>query len=159
MDQVPEDTALGRMREDHRSLLAAIDALEAASAKTPHGSAFPAKAVRALAERLADEYAAHVAEEDGLLALLLDGPVSSRQLAQEHAELSAMLETFRRTLDRPGSRERDEQLRVQVSDLVALLRSQVRKEETLVFAIAARRTARPRPASPSRRLPPRGEKS
>jgi hemerythrin-like domain-containing protein len=159
MDRVPEDTALGRMREDHRSLLAAVGALEVACARPARSAAFPAKAVRTLADRLAVEYSAHVAEEDGLLALLLDGPVSTRQLAQEHAELADMLDAFRRTLERPVSRERDEQLRVQAMDLVALMRAQVRKEETLVFAIAARQAARSRSAPPSKRRPPRGESS
>ena len=164
MEPTPHDSVLTRMRADHRALLEAVDALEReigprSGARTP----FPARAVRPLAERLAAEYAAHVAEEDGLIVPLLsgqlpDGPVSTRQLVQEHAELGAMLAAFRETLARPAHRVRDEQLRVQAEDLVALMRSQIRKEDTLVFAIAARQAARTaNPPSPKRRSPAGGQ--
>jgi hemerythrin-like domain-containing protein len=156
MDMAPRDSVLARMRADHRTLLEAVDALERATAARPAPASFPARAVRPLAERLAAEYAAHVIEEDGLMVPLLDGPVSTRQLALEHAELGTMLAAFRETLDRPAHRTRDEQLRVQAQDLVALMRSQIRKEETLVFAIAARHAARAHSPSPKRRPPAGG---
>jgi len=155
MEPVPQDSVLARMRADHRALLEAVDALERAIGE--RRASFPARAVRPLAERLEAEYAAHVVEEDGLMVPLLDGPVSNRQLALEHAELGAMIAAFRETLARPAQRMRDEQLRVQAEDLIALMRSQIRKEETLVFAIAARHAARAaNPPSPKRRSPAGG---
>jgi len=155
MEPNPHDSILARMRADHRALLEAVDALERAIGD--RRTSFPARTVRPLAERLAAEYAAHVTEEDGLMVPLLDGPLSTRQLALEHAELGAMIAAFRETLSRPAHRMRDEQLRVQAEDLVALMRSQIRKEETLVFAIAARHAARAaNPPSPKRRPPAGG---
>jgi hemerythrin-like domain-containing protein len=155
MEPNPHDSILARMRADHRALLEAVDALERAIGD--RRASFPARTVRPLAERLAAEYAAHVIEEDGLMVPLLDGPVSTRQLALEHAELGAMIAAFRETLGRPAHRMRDEQLRVQAEDLIALMRSQIRKEETLVFAVAARQTARAaNPTSPKRRPPAGG---
>jgi hemerythrin-like domain-containing protein len=157
MEPKPQDSVLARMRADHHALLEAVDAIERAIGNRPARGSFPARAVRPLADRLAAEYAAHVIEEDGLMVPLLDGPVSTRQLALEHAELAAMIAAFRETLGRPAHRMRDEQLRVQAEDLVALMRSQIRKEETLVFAIAARHAARAaNPPSPKRRPPAGG---
>jgi len=157
MEPNSHDSILARMRADHRALLDAVDALERAIGDRPARGSFPVRALRPLAERLTAEYAAHVIEEDGLMVPLLDGPVSARQLALEHAELAAMIAAFRETLGRPTHRTRDEQLRVQAEDLVALMRSQIRKEETLVFAVAARQTARAaNPPSPKRRPPAGG---
>jgi len=162
MEPTPQDSVLARMRADHRALLEAVDALEreVAARLTAH-SPFPVRAVRTIADRLAADYASHVIEEDGLILPLLAGqlpdvPVTTERLRQEHAEIAAMLGAFRETLDRPAHRERDEQLRVQAQDLAALLRSQVRKEETLVFTIAARQAARARTKASPKRHSPRG---
>ena len=151
--------ALARLHADHRALLDCVEDLERAIAVRL--SPFPARAVRAIADRLAADYASHVIEEDGLLLPLLagqlpGGPVTTERLREEHAELEAMLDAFRDTLGRPAHRERDVQLRVQAQDLAALLRSQVRKEETLVFAIAARHAARARTHASPKRQSPRG---
>ena len=137
---------LERLRADHRALLEAVDTLE-------REVATPAPTLRAIADRLAAEYASHVIEEDGVILPLLerqlpDGSVTTEGLRQDHAELGAMLDAFRESLGLPASRERDEQLRVQAQDFAALLRSQLRKEETLVFAIAGRQATRDRTQSP-----------
>ena len=129
---------LDAVRQKRHSLCAALDEFEHVACPHTPRSFFPVETVRALVDQLALRFAAHAAARDGLLAFLrLD------RLGLEDDELTAMLTTFRETLDRPANRERDEQLRVQAADLVALLRSQLRKEETLVFAIAARATSRP----------------
>jgi hemerythrin-like domain-containing protein len=165
-----------RMRAEHAYVLEAVDALERAalgpraSARTP----FPVAAARPLAERLAREFASHASAEDDVLVPLLagglpDGQAYVRQLVAEHAELRAMLVAFLATLSRSESAARDEQLRVQARDLTALMRSQIRKEETLVFAIAERQVARDasthrpsgrpaaREAPPTRPRPNRGD--
>jgi hemerythrin-like domain-containing protein len=153
-----------RVRAEHAYVLAAVDALERAT-RAPAPGPFPAASVREVAGRLAREFAAHAAAEDDLLLPLLAGGLPGgaetlRQVIAEHAEIRAMLVAFLSTLDRPESRARDEQLRVQARDLVALMRSQIRREETLVFAIAERRArdaSAHRPAGRSATRPPRGD--
>lgn len=162
MERRPKPSDLERMRREHVALLGAIDRFE--SVACSRTAPFPAATVRGLLDSLAAGFAAHVEAEDALLAPLLAtpgarGPVSVLELAQEHADLSAMMATLRETLALPASKDRDEQLRVQASDLVALLRSQIRKEETLVFAIAARRSTRTSSHESSKPRTPRGDRS
>jgi hemerythrin-like domain-containing protein len=166
------------MRAEHAWVIEALDALdhelvlrrEGGPGRTP----FPVATVRPLAERLAREFAAHASAEDDVLVPLLagglpDGPSYVRQLVAEHAELRAMLLAFLATLAQPASAKRDEQLAVQAHDFTALMRSQIRKEETLVFAIAEKQLAKgaaahrtpgrpvPREAPASRPRPSKGE--
>lgn len=140
-----------RMRAEHAWVLETLDALDRELAGRRESAAgratFPAAAVRPLAERLAREFAAHATAEDDVLVPLLaggvpGGPSHVRQLVAEHAELRAMLAAFLATLGAPASARRDEQLTVQAHDFTALMRCQIRKEETLVFAIAEKQIAR-----------------
>lgn len=147
--------ALDAVRQKRHSLCSALDEFEHVTGlHSPPRSFYPVETVRALFDQLAHRFAAHVEALDALLAPLSFEPLPVAQLTQENEELDAMFQAFRETLDRPAHRERDEQLRVQAADLVALLRSQLRKEETLVFAIAARTKSHP---SPKRRTP-RGDR-
>ena len=163
-----------RMRAEHAWVIEALNALEHEVASRRTGGPFPTASVRPLAERLAREFAAHVSAEDEVLVPLLagglpDGPSYVRQLVAEHAELRAMLMAFLATLGLPASAKRDEQLAVQAQDFTALMRSQIRKEETLVFAIAEKQVAKgasahrtpgrpvPREAPASRPRPSKGE--
>lgn len=148
-----------RMRAEHVYVLDAVGAIEGAMAAASARGPFPASAVRTLTDLLAREFTAHASAEDDVLIPMLagglpGGPPAMRQLVAEHAELRAMLAAFQATLARPGSAARDEQLFVQGRDLTALMRSQIRKEETLVFAIAER--AGRRPHRPTRMRPTRG---
>jgi hemerythrin-like domain-containing protein len=152
-----------RMRAEHAWVLQTLDALDRELAgrrgQAQARPSFPVAAVRPLAESLAREFAAHASAEDDVLGPLLagglpDGPSQVRQLVAEHAELRAMLAAFLVTLDAPASSRRDEQLTVQAHDFTALIRSQIRKEETLVFGIAEKQIAR---GAVSRPKPSKGE--
>ena len=137
--------ALDAMRQKRHSLVAALDEFEhVACLHAPPRSFFPAESVSALLDPLAHHFAAHVAATEALYAPLL------APLEPDPTELGTMFAAFRETLARPAHRERDEQLRVQAADLVALLRSHLRKEETLVFAMS-----RPAP----KKSTPRGDRS
>ncbi|MEP7027573.1 MAG: hemerythrin domain-containing protein [Candidatus Eisenbacteria bacterium] len=165
-----------RMRAQHAYVLQALAVLERALAAAPAPGARSGIRIadlRVLVNELGRELAAHVSEEDEVLMPLLasglpEGPGFVRGLVAEHAELRAMLVAFAATLDRPEGAQRDEQIGVQGGDLIALTRLQIRKEETLVFAIAERliapgapapRSSGRREAPPSRPHPTRGEPS
>lgn len=155
----PEE-ALQRIKSGHQAVLETAEALERAT--RPQQGAIQVTELRALADRLAEEFGASASLEDGVLRSFLSGPLpdspmSIRQLELERSELNAMLDALKKTLDLPPRKDRDEQLRVQAQDLVALLRAQVRKEETLVFAIAARRSPRRPSVSSTKRHPPGGK--
>jgi hemerythrin-like domain-containing protein len=63
---------------------------------------------------------------------------SVEPLHDEHGELRLMLERLCATFSEPPGKARDEQVAVQVHDLADLLRIHLRKEESLVFGVAAR---------------------
>ena len=134
------------LRQSRLALIAALDEFEnVACVHATRRAFFPAETIGALLETLALRFEEHVQVAEGRLAPFLLDP-----LAQDPADFAAMFCAFRETLDRPAHEERDEQLRVQAADLVALMRAQLRKEETLLFAMT-------QPA-PKRRAP-RGDRS
>ena len=142
MDRARKTDAL---RQSRLALVAALDEFEnVACLHASRRAFFPAETIGALLDTLALRFAEHVEAAEGQLAPFLLDP-----LAQDPADFTAMFCAFRQTLHRPAHEDRDEQLRVQAADLVALLRAQLRKEETLLFALT-------QPA-PKRRTP-RGDR-
>ena len=133
---------IDQMKRDHARVLSEVFALESAlgtGAGTPSGVV---QEVRKLLDLLHAQFQTHMLAEDQTLfpALVRAVPASAGSvelLQDEHAELRLMLERLRATLAEPlGSR--DEETAVQVHDLADLLRIHIRKEESLVFGIAAR---------------------
>lgn len=133
------------LRRDHARVLKEIGALETALAAPARGSRGVSAAERslpALTALLDAQFASHMAAEDEILYPALLGAIpaassSIEPLFSEHAELRQMLSRLASTLEEPAAAERSEQIRVQVGDLADLLRLHIRKEESLVFRLAA----------------------
>jgi hemerythrin-like domain-containing protein len=88
------------------------------------------------------QFGTHMAAEDQILypAIARAIPAAAASLTplhDEHAELREMLLRLRDSLGEQESADRDEQLAVQVHDMADLLRLHIRKEESLVFHVAA----------------------
>ena len=134
---------IDRMKRDHARVLSEVSALESALGT---GAAAPSgviREVRGLLDLLHAQFQTHMLAEDQILfpALVRALPASAgsvEPLQDEHAELRLMLERLRATLAEPPGDSRDEETAVQVHDLADLLRIHIRKEESLVFGIAAR---------------------
>ncbi|HYJ32435.1 MAG TPA: hemerythrin domain-containing protein [Candidatus Binatia bacterium] len=138
-------TLIERLRRDHERVLRDITELEGAlvrSAPATRGAAAEERigSVLAMLER---QFQTHMAAEDQILypaisrAIPASAP-SLEPLHDEHAELRQMLHRLQATLGEPKSADRDEQIPIQVHDLADLLRLHIRKEESLVFHVAAR---------------------
>ncbi len=146
-----------RLRDDHRRVLKALDAIEgeaaflrapgaarggrSSGARTRSARVLPVARLAALVTRLERQFATHMTAEDDSLypALAAAMPETARSLEPlraEHAELRAILASLARLLGQPVSAARDEQFVVQWRDFAALLRIHVRKEEALVFNVA-----------------------
>lgn len=132
-----------QMRRDHARVLSEIATLESALASPDAKPSGIAADVPSLLDLLERQFRTHMLAEDEVLfpALLRALPASAGSLEplhDEHAELRLMLKRLRATLAEPAGKSRDEQTAVQVHDLADLLRIHIRKEESLVFGVAAR---------------------
>lgn len=135
-----------RMRADHRAVIKRTDAMLANAdtiAGAGRGGSAARTALRATVAHLARQFATHMRAEDEVIYPAVEGALpSSRErlqpLAAEHEELRSMLVDLRDALQRPRTPARDEQIEVAVRDLVDLLRIHIRKEEAVVFTVAAR---------------------
>ena len=132
-----------QMRRDHARVLSEIAALESALASPAAEGADIAADVPSLLDLLERQFRTHMAAEDEVLfpALLRALPAAAgslKPLHDEHAELRLMLKRLRATLAEPAGESRDEDTAVQVHDIADLLRIHLRKEESLVFGVAAR---------------------
>jgi len=132
-----------QMKRDHDRVLAEITALEKALGAGAAIAADSIPEVRALLDLLQEQFRTHMMAEDEVLypALMRALPASTgsvEPLHDEHAELRLMLERLCATFAESPGRARDEQVAVQVHDLADLLRIHLRKEESLVFGVAAR---------------------
>lgn len=136
-------TLIERLRGDHERVLRDIAELERAlvrNVRTPRG--LTAEIGRVLA-MLEIQFQTHMAAEDQVLypAIARTIPASSGSLEplhDEHDELRQMLARLQATLREKKTADRDEQITVQVHDMADLLRLHIRKEEALVFHVAAR---------------------
>lgn len=132
-----------QMKRDHERVLTEVSTLESTLGT---GAAVPSGVVpevQKLLDLLDLQFQTHMLAEDQVLfpALVRALPASAgsvEPLHDEHSELRLMLERLRATLAESPGRPRDEQVAVQVHDLADLLRIHIRKEESLVFGIAAR---------------------
>lgn len=131
-----------RLKGDHERVLRDIAALEGAlvrpNRKVPRDPEI--ERVLAMLER---QFQTHMAAEDQVLypAIARAIPASAPSLDplhDEHSELRQMLHRLQATLREPKNADRDEQVGIQVHDLADLLRLHIRKEESLVFHVAAR---------------------
>lgn len=136
-------TLIQRLRDDHERVLRDVTSLERAlarGARRPRGTTPVIGRVLAMLEH---QFRTHMAAEDQVLypAIARTIPTSSASLEplhDEHSELQQMLVRLQATLREEPTAERDEQIVVQVHDLADLLRLHIRKEEALVFHVAAR---------------------
>ena len=136
-------TLIERLRLDHEHVLRDIAALERAlarDARRAHGSKAGIGRVLGMLEV---QFQTHMAAEDQVLypAIARTIPASAASLEplhDDHAELRQMLARLQATLREEPTAERDEQIAVQIHDLADLLRLHIRKEEALVFHVAAR---------------------
>ena len=135
-------TLIERLRLDHEHVLRDIAALERAlarDARRAHGSKAGIGRVLGMLEV---QFQTHMAAEDQVLyPAIADHPRIRGQLEplhDDHAELRQMLARLQATLREEPTAERDEQIAVQIHDLADLLRLHIRKEEALVFHVAAR---------------------
>lgn len=131
-----------RLQRDHERVLRDVTELEGALARPGRTARGHAEIERVLA-MLERQFQTHMAAEDQLLypAIARAIPTSAPSLEplhDEHAELRQMLYRLQATLGEPKSADRDEQIAIQVHDLADLLRLHIRKEESLVFHVAAR---------------------
>ena len=133
-------------RDDHRRVLARLDALERTIATGRRrfrlGRGAQAE-LHGLVTLLFQQFASHMAGEERVLypALLEAFPgarASLTPLEHEHAETRNMLLRLDELLGQPAGAARDEQVIVQTQDLVELLRIHIRKEEQLVLNVASR---------------------
>jgi hemerythrin-like domain-containing protein len=134
-------TLIERLKGDHEQVLRDIAALEGALARRGRAASH-AEIGRVLA-MLERQFHTHMAAEDQILypAIARAIPASAPSLEplhDEHAELRQMLHRLQTTLLEPKGADRDEQIPIQVHDLADLLRLHIRKEESLVFHVAAR---------------------
>jgi hemerythrin-like domain-containing protein len=132
---------LDPMRDEHRRLLARMDALVArlAEERDP-GMPVPVDLLNE-AEAIGLELDGHLEREDGevyrsLVELLPETAPRFAALRREREELRGMLHAFLARLAGPGDDDRDEQIAVESEDLAELTRIHVRKEEALVFGLA-----------------------
>jgi hemerythrin-like domain-containing protein len=134
-----------RFHRDHAHVLERVDELER-SIGSCLASAIPPvqeSAIRELVELLQRQFATHMrAEEEVLfpvLARALPGSSSTLEpLEAEHAELRQMLSDLCNWLAASRSPARDTRLRVELRDLLDLIRLHVAKEEAAVFVVAER---------------------
>jgi len=133
-----------RFHDDHRKVLARLDAIERT---LPRGTArLGAAAVAALDDLvalLARQFATHSAiEERVLFPALVEAFPGARPslgpLQREHDEMRSMLQRLEELLGQRVTAARDEQIVIQVRDLVDLLRIHIRKEEQSVLNVARR---------------------
>ncbi len=141
-DHSPTNDAFARLRLDHARLLSRFSELEHAGITEP-GEAFEDGPLHELAAHLGSEFAAHMATEDAemfppLVRALPELRGTLVQLTCEHVEVRGMLGALCTLLSQPRGSARDEQLRVLVRDLIDLIRLHVRREECVVFDLAAR---------------------
>lgn len=134
---------IARMKGDHERVLSEIASLEKALGSRGALSPEIVAEVPRLLSLLERQFRTHMAAEDEILypALLRALPASAgslEPLRAEHAELRLMLERLRASFAGPAGDGRDEEVAVQVHDLADLLRIHLRKEESLVFGVAAR---------------------
>jgi len=137
------DRLIAHMKRDHERVLSEIATLESALESGGARSSDVALEIQRLLDLLEDQFRTHMLAEDEILfpALMRALPASSgsvEPLHDEHSELRLMLERLRATFAEPASGARDEQAAVEVHDLADLLRIHLRKEESLVFGVAAR---------------------
>lgn len=159
-------TLIERLKRDHERVLRDVTELEGALARPAarvDGPAAEDRIERVLA-MLERQFQTHMAAEDQLLypAIARAIPASAPSLEplhDEHAELRQMLHRLQATLRESASADRDEQIPIQVHDLADLLRLHIRKEESLVFHVAARLLAPEEIAAVLHRMnaEPRGE--
>jgi hemerythrin-like domain-containing protein len=131
-----------RLKRDHERVLRDVAELTHALERSPRTERRLAEVGRVLA-MLEHQFQTHMAAEDEVLypAIARNIPPSAGSLEplhDEHAELRQMLQRLRATIREERSPERDEQIAVQVNDRADLLRLHIRKEEALVFHVAAR---------------------
>lgn len=148
--QKPNEESAGsvfeRMRAEHREVLARIDALEADTdrmGRTDGADAPTEQSIRDVLEHLRRQFDTHMRAEDEVIYPTLEEalPTAGRSVAplrQEHGELRSMLSDLEGTLGRTPGRARNQQIAVQGQDFVDLLRIHIRKEESVVFAVAER---------------------
>lgn len=130
------------LREDHARVLRDVGALESALAD-PANRHRAADGMSQFVTLLERQFRTHMKAEDEVLypaiARALPGSAASIEpLHDEHAELRQMLRRLQDTLQETPGPEREEQITIQVHDLADLLRLHIRKEEALVFQVAAR---------------------
>jgi len=130
-----------RFHDDHARVLERLDALEqmlAASGDGPIDAGLEAAVLRSI-DLLGRQFATHMrAEEEVLFPVLgrLSGVAAMVEpLVAEHADLRQMLADLARRIDRPAGAARDQQIRVELRDLIDLLRLHVHKEEATVFRV------------------------
>lgn len=137
-----------QMRNDHRRVLERVAALElgvlgrGTRRGRSHGEDRGGE-LRDVVELLERQFATHMAAEDEVLfpalaEALPQTKATMEPLHAEHAELRSMLIRLDATLSEPVSAARDEQIKVQVRDLIDLLRIHIRKEEAVVLSVAER---------------------
>jgi hemerythrin-like domain-containing protein len=133
-----------RFHDDHRKVLARLDAIEQT---LPRGAARLGAGViaglEALVSVLARQFATHSATEERVLfpALAEAFPGARptlKPLEREHDEMRSMLARLEELLAESATPARDEQIVIQVRDLVDLLRIHIRKEEQSVLNVARR---------------------
>jgi len=134
---------IAQMKGDHERVLSEIAALEKALGSRESVSPEVLAEIPRLLELLERQFRTHMVAEDEILypALIRVLPAAAgsvEPLHGEHAELRLMLERLRASFAEPASESRDEEVAVQVHDLADLLRIHLRKEESLVFGVAAR---------------------
>jgi hemerythrin-like domain-containing protein len=142
----PETTPFQSFRDDHRNVLARLDALDGVLSERSArkaGEPLEERPIRELVSLLDAQFDTHMRDEEELLfpalaeALPEAAPTLS-PLHAEHAELRQMLSAVSGLLGRESTPSRDEQIVVQLRDFVDLLRIHVHKEEAAVFKVAAR---------------------
>lgn len=136
-------TLIERLRLDHERVLRDIAALERALARDARRARRSTAAIGRVLAMLEVQFGTHMAAEDQVLypAIARTIPASAASLDplhDEHAELLQMLARLQATIREDPSADRDEQIAIQVHDLADLLRLHIRKEEALVFHVAAR---------------------
>jgi len=137
-------SVFGRLRREHRMVLAEIAALERAAAPgRRRGHADREREMRRVVRLLERQFATHMSAEDrvmfpALLKALPEARASVAPLQAEHAELRSILASLRHHLAGAADDGRDEQVAVLVRDLVDLLRIHIRKEEAVIFSVAER---------------------
>lgn len=134
---------IDRMRRDHERVLRDVASLEGALTRAPRAKRGPSEAIARVLAMLELQFQTHMAAEDQILYPAIERTLSSsaatlEPLHGEHVELREMLGRLQATLREPPSADKDEQVAVQVHDMADLLRLHIRKEEALVFHVAAR---------------------